>query len=212
MNRRRFLKSFAALPALAVAGSASAAGMCWSHGYNQVCEVGVDLRHFQFAAQPQFQSQWCWAACIAMLFAHHGRSVSQARIVSEVYGAPVNMPAMAGWVIARQLNRPWRDDHGRPFVARLGAAYDADAGHAGLNNHQILSELQAGCPLLMGAGGHAVVLTALRYVATPMGPQIVSGTAMDPWPGRGLRQLAPAELMPMHLGGALRFVATARVG
>ncbi len=208
MDRRRFLRTLTALPALAVAGQA-AAHVCQPHGYHAMsCRVGIDLRQFQYAAQPQFQSQWCWAACISMLFAHHGFAVSQERIVREVYGAPVNMPAMAGAMIAGQLNRPWIDDRGRRFNARLGAAYDFDAGFRNLDNHMILAELAAGRPLVMGTRNHAIVLTALDYIPTPMGPNIIGGMAFDPWPGKGLRQLDHSELMAMHMGGALRFLAT----
>lgn len=211
MDRRHFLRAAGATVLGAWAMRASAAGSCFPQGNGQICDVGVDLRDLMVAAQPQFQSQWCWAACIATLFAHHGHPVQQQRIVSEVYGSPANMPAMAGSVIAQQLNRRWRDDRGQVFQARLGPAYDFDAGYVGIQNAQIIRELIAGNPLVMGAGSHAVVLTALRYFENPWGVQIVGGMAFDPWPGRGVRPLAPAELVPMHLGGALRFLATARV-
>jgi hypothetical protein len=210
MNRRRFLASLATLPALAVAGQSLANG-CRPHGYNTMaCRAAIDLRHFQYAAQPQHRSQWCWAACISMVFAHHGFQVAQERIVREAYGAAVDMPAVAGWVIAHQLNRPWVDDRGRRFAAQLDAAYDADAGHMGINNDIILSELTSGRPLVMGAGSHAMVLTGLDYFATPMGLNITGGTVFDPWPGRGLRALHPSELFARHLGGSLRFLATVR--
>jgi hypothetical protein len=53
--------------------------------------------------------------------------------------------------------------------------------------------------------------TAIQYFATPYGPQIVSIGVFDPWPGTGARGLTPAEMMPAHMGGSLRFLATVRV-
>ena len=56
------------------------------------------------------------------------------RIVSEAYGAPVNMPAGAGRVLARQLHRTWRDGRGVTFDSRVTAAYDADARVVNMSN------------------------------------------------------------------------------
>jgi hypothetical protein len=145
-----------------------------------------------------------------MLFGYYDHPVSQARIVSEVYGAAVNLPAGAGFVIASQLNRGWRDDRGRRFRSRLVAAFDADARVAALNNATIVNALRRGMPLVLGVRGHAVVLTAVEYMPTPLGPYVLKAGVFDPWPGVGPRGLAPDELVPVPLG-SLRFIAEARI-
>ena len=61
-----------------------------SHSSAQgVRRSSVALNRPLFASQQA--SQWCWAASISNLFAYHGHDVSQARIVSEVYGSVANM-------------------------------------------------------------------------------------------------------------------------
>jgi hypothetical protein len=161
-------------------------------------------------AQPQYQSQWCWAASIAMVFRAFGHPVSQARIVNETYGGIVNWPAGSGKVIAQALNRGWRDDAGEAFSSRVVAAYDPQFGIAAISNQQIIQSLAGNMPLVLGARGHAVVLTAVDYVATPI-PQVVAAGAFDPWPGRGLRSLSPDEIVPISLGGSMQFLAEMRV-
>ena len=45
-------------------------------------------------------------------------------------------------------------------------------------------------PLIIGTGGHAVVLTAVTYVQDEWGhSDVTSAIVRDPWPGRG-RQTA----------------------
>ena len=146
-----------------------------------------------------------------MLFAYYGHPVGQSRIVSDVYGAPVNMPAQAGVVMAEQLNRNWVDDKSKSFASRLTGAYDAQAGVLALTNDQIILELDQERPIIIGARTHAMVLTSIQYYATPFGPNIVAGGVFDPWPGVGPRGLQQDELIPAHLGGSLKFVASARV-
>ncbi len=211
-NRRNFLKTLAgsAAGAILFSGTRLFGGTtCDQFGR---CVSAVDFTEFaQEAYQQQQMPEWCWAACISMLFDFYGHAVSQDRIVTEVYGAPVNMPAGYGITIARQLNRVWKDDSGNRFRAILTGAYDADARVNTLTNPMLIGELDGDHPMIIGAGSHAMVLTALQYQATPMGPNVVGGGVFDPWPGRGARGLSRAELFPVERGGSMRFVATARV-
>lgn len=209
MDRRKFLTALLASPLLTAARGADALGACDPTGTQ--CRVSVDLREFHFAQQSQQQSQWCWAACISMLFAHQRRPVQQHRIVSAVYGGPVNMPSLDGMTIARSLNRPWVDDTGRPFQAQLGAVYDAYAGVNAISDRQVIDHLRRGVPLVLGARGHAVILTSVDYIRTPMGPRVIAATAFDPWPGRGHRRLSPDEITPPWNGGSMMFLAMAHI-
>ena len=178
----------------------------------EFCVSQVDFAQFaQDAFQPQQMPEWCWAACISMVFAFYGHAVSQARIVSEVYGAPVNMPAGYGITVARQLNRVWKDDNGSRFRSVLTAAYDADAGVDTLNNAMLISELDGDHPIVIGAGSHAMVLTMMQYAVTQFGPNVRRCGVFDPWPGKGARDLTVPEMVPLRQGGAFRFAATVRV-
>jgi hypothetical protein len=185
---------------------------CQPTPQGQLCISEVDFGSFaQNAYVSQFQSQWCWAACVSMLFRYYKHPVDQRRIVAALYGTTVNLAAGTGWNLANQLNRDWMDDNGKKFSSRVTAAYDFDAGVYGANNNWIISELDRDHPIVIGAGTHAVVGTAIQYYTTPLGPNVVSIGVFDPWPGVGARGLGPQEMVAMNLGGTLRFVATVSV-
>ncbi len=205
-TRRQWIqRSAMTLVGASVGGSALAGTHCQAGPWGHDCRSGIDFRRFyRRAYDTQHASQWCWAACIEMLFAHRGFRVEQPRIVQEAYGGLVNWPA-TGMTMARQLQRPWIDDHGRRFRARITGLYDAHAGIHALNNAGIVGALDAERPLIVGARGHAVVLTQVDHVPTPMGPSIRSAMVFDPWPGRGFRPLMPDELVPLGQGGSLQF-------
>ena len=93
----------------------------------------------------------------------HGYPVDQSRIVSATYGQTVNLPAH-GRQIAAATNRPWQDDRGRTFASHCevlcdSGGYVARPDAAG----QAAQELAQGDPLIIGAAGHAMVLTAMSY-------------------------------------------------
>src|SRR4051794_26288549 len=88
--------------------AASASTTCVQTPAGPLCTAQVDFTRFaQTAFQTQQQTQWCWAASIAMVFSYYGHPVSQSRIVSEAYGGIVNVPALTGSVMAQALNRSW---------------------------------------------------------------------------------------------------------
>lgn len=211
MDRRTFIAALIGIltqPAWTLAKT-----MCRSTSQGQLCTSEVSFNAFhQQAYKLQQKSQWCWAACISMLFTYYGHPVSQRRIVEEVYGNPVNMPAKAGIVMARQLSRQWVDDRGKPFTSTLTAVYDYAYKVFAIDNRRLIRELDGDHPLVIGAGHHAVVLTALNYYRTPRGPWLTSGGVFDPWPGRGPRTLTPREMVFAHRGGLLHFAATIKVG
>jgi hypothetical protein len=178
----------------------------------QICTSQVDFKQFaQEAYQTQKASEWCWAACISMIFAFYDHPVSQERIVSQAYGAIVNWPSGSGSNIARQLNRTWKDDNGDPFRSVLTAAYDAQAYVHALDNNMMIAELDNDHPIVIGAGGHAMVLAMMQYAHTPLGLNVGRCGVFDPWPGRGARDLTPPEMAPVERGGVLQFAATVRV-
>ncbi|MDP1586450.1 MAG: papain-like cysteine protease family protein, partial [Prosthecobacter sp.] len=146
-----------------------------SHGVS-VCEAGLPAAAVRQLAVVQEQSQWCWAASIQMIFAHHGFKVPQQEIVKDGYGLVTNKPAPSGEAMTRALSRPWIDQDDKPFLGRALAS-DALASRFQVSNQKVIAELVAGRPLLMGAIGHAVVLVNLRYERTERGSmRILGGT------------------------------------
>ena len=164
----------------------------------------------EFASQKD--SQLCWAATISNLFAYHGYPVSQERIVTEVYGGVVNMRSGNYSNLSRLLNRPWQDDSGRPFSSRLTAAMDLLNGVVAISNNTIRDALASNKPLVIGTTNHAMLAIGMRYrevgghVAEVLGVDV-----FDPWPGQGFRSARPEEVTPVPRGGALMFIAEARI-
>lgn len=188
MQRRNFIASLCGLTLSGWAGGsvALAEQSCVPLApYLARCTAGIpsDMIH---ASALQESSEWCWAACIEMIFTYYKHRVPQARIVQETWGAIVNMPGMPKQIIA-DLNRPWTDVRGKQFSVS-GDMMTANAANAVL-------DLKDNRPLILGALGHAVVLTALTSdVNTATGAwQVVAATVRDPWPGRGERILSPQE-------------------
>ena len=191
-----------------LAGRPAAAGLACRADprLGEVCRAELAFDDFlQQAYDTQHAEQWCWAACIAMVFAFHGHPVRQERIVAEAYGGAAVGGARPS--IAAQLDRDWIDDGGHRFRSRLSTLFDAYAGDIVLDLSGIIAALQGGEPMILGARDHAVVLTAIDYAATPQGRDAVGGGVFDPWPGRGPRDIAADELVPLARGGSLGFIA-----
>jgi hypothetical protein len=172
--------------------------------------VSIDLRGAVFATQQD--SAWCWAASIANLFAYYGYPVSQARIVSEVYGAPLNMRSGDYSNLARLLHRSWRDDRGRPFTSSLLAALDVPNGIDTMTNDHIRDALNANTPLVVGTTQHAMLVVGMHYTeSNGRVSQVHAVRVFDPWPETGYRNLSAAEMTPATRGGTLLFIALARI-
>jgi len=201
VHRRSFLKSLVPLAGIGFPKMAPARQDCSPY----FCASYIPLNQLEKIYAAQSQSQWCWAASISMIFAYSGHRVSQQRIVKEAYGSVVNMPgnypAMLG-----SLNRGWTDDKGNNFSVSTSSLFAPDLGQTSLTNADLISELEDDNPILFCNLSHAMVLTAMKY--TPAG--VFEAWVMDPWPGKGLRRLTTAEMVPVP-AGQLRFVATVSV-
>lgn len=189
MNRRHLLIGTGAglLAAPSAAWSRLACGPFVPPGIQQ-CEAGIDssVAHVTAAAiGGQHMSQWCWAACIEMVFRYYGLQVPQVQIVQETWGGIVNLPAQPGHILAN-LNRPWIDRTGR----RFGVSGDAVTA----NPITAAQDLSQDMPLIIGTMGHAMVLTSLTYVRDLHGNgNVLAAVTRDPWPGRGRRVLSEQE-------------------
>ncbi|MEZ5666421.1 MAG: papain-like cysteine protease family protein [Alphaproteobacteria bacterium] len=193
LHRRQVLRGIgagSALVGVALATPAAAEKVCGAFdGYGlQQCEAGISREVASATAAAvgsQHLNQWCWAACIEMVFRFHGFHVPQERIVEETWGGIVNMPAWPEQILGN-LNRPWRDDGGRPFEV------ESDAYTA--NEFTAAQDLAENKPLIIGTMGHAMVLTSILYRRDAQGNGEVTGAVVrDPWPGVGRRQLTGME-------------------
>lgn len=179
MNRRDFLKYGASICVVSTFAIDALAGLNCGPIVPpgvQDCRVGIDSNIALKVARIQQQNQWCWAACIEMIFAYNGFSMSQSEIVAATWGGVVNMPA-TDQQIMMDLNRPWRDRNGKTFMTSSSPVYAATAAQELANN----------MPLIICTTGHAMVLTALDFVTnvyTTAG-EVKNAIVRDPWENNG---------------------------
>lgn len=207
MRRRAFLKAAAAL---AVAPSAMAANQVVGNLPNGAIVNRAYVDHPQLVLQQC--PLWCWAASISMIFASHGHPLHQQAIVASTFGGTVCAPSGNPITIAANLSKAWTDDSGDPFQSQVVAAYDAWNGVNTLTNAFIVNQLANDRPLLYCNTHHAMVLVAVDYVNTPMGPNVLAAGVLDPYPtAGGFHPLTAAELRPSQLGGQMTFLAAVDV-
>lgn len=186
MDRRSFFTNAAALltscTAIADAAAAQAAAktVC---GFDKrrkanVCTVRLSgpLQYFP-AKKGGSEVLSCWLACLQMVFKYHGYNVQAATILHDIYGG--NMPK-APWQDLSGFSKGLVDDnhHHLSFSTEKLSVRASDAA-------ELLAENQ---PLIIGAFGHPVVLTAMSYTGDRLGGMtIVDATVLDPAPGKGTR-------------------------
>lgn len=164
-----------------------------------ICSAGLPADSVQQLAVEQEKPEWCWAASISMIFAHHGYTVRQEDIVKDGYGVALNLPAPSGQAMTNALSRAWVDGRARQFQGHA-VATDALSHQFQVSEHKVLAELADGRPLLLGAMRHAVVLVSLTYEKSELGNvRIIGGTVIDPQPGRGVRPLLAGEMKPTYV-------------
>lgn len=165
----------------------------------QRCSAGLLADQMNKMQRTQMKSNWCWAASIAMVFAHHGYQVTQQEVVLHQFG---HLPdrAVIGRDITRILGFGWRDHAGRGFVPST-TVRDRSTGDLQLADAAVVTELAQDRPLIVGAAGHAMVLVAVDYERSADGTtmRIVGGTVIDPAPGKGVRSLTAHELDPGYI-------------
>jgi len=176
----------------------------------QRCSSGLEATQVERIQITQEKDKWCWAASIAMVFAHHGLSVTQGELVLRQFGSLVDR-AISGSTITRLLAAGgWRDRGGRGFLSTATVS-DKTSGRFQLGDQTVVSELAQDRPLILGSDGHAVVLVRVEYErAGKHALRITGGTVIDPMPGRGVRALMAPELDPNYLA-AVSLVGTQSV-
>jgi hypothetical protein len=162
----------------------------------EVCTAGISSITFKQAFQQQ--NEWCWAACISMVFEYYQHSVDQQRIVKETWGTVADMPGMPRDIL-RDLNKRWTDDAGKAFQCQ-GDVFSVNVDTA-------VQDLIDDHPLIIGAMGHATVLTAIiSQVDTATSRyEIQQVIVRDPWPGSGGRRpLSPMEWRGINFAARIR--------
>jgi hypothetical protein len=204
--RRELLTGLAAALILPRRASAEIACQPWGEG-QEVCQAGLKFAPEMTTAEQQCP-YWCWAACIESIFAIDGFRVPQQQIVARVYGGVV-CAAADGPTIARAVSGQWQDDAGRAFNASCDVVIDQQYG-VWRNDAPLLAakELEAGRPLILGALGHAVLLTAMTFGRDAYGnTQVGEMVIRDPWPTNPNRRT-----LSMQEAQQISFLATVQVG
>lgn len=149
--------------------------------------VGIPSEKMEGVVAIQEHSNWCWAACIQMIFQYNELDLSQAEIVRRSFGTDPygNLPNWTGnfEVITRNLNGWNLDNAGAPY--RVSSLMNWGAPPPAY----LIDELTAERPVLVGyrtgpQSGHAVLITAASFIQTPQGPEIQSVVVRDPMPTR----------------------------
>jgi Papain-like cysteine protease AvrRpt2 len=198
MNRRKFLTGLVStsLASLFISNEANAILNClpFQPSGVQHCEAGINSVIADVTAAAvggQHLNEWCWAACIEMVFHYYGLIVPQEEIVRQTWGSIVDLPALPGQILI-DLNRPWVDSYNRAFRVS-GDSYTASHVTAA-------QDLAQDRPLIIATMGHAMVLTGLSYIRDAWGNgEVNAAIVRDPWPGRGHRVLSAQEWFSTNL-------------
>jgi len=204
VERRDVFKGLAAVSALAVSGtclpSAAHAEFACGHYYPfnggmvRQCSVGFPIRS---VTARQECDQWCWAACIEAAFKLHRFSISQEEIVRKVYGPDIPCLPSIGPNIARAVEGYWEDRNGNEFYATIRTHTDIEFGvHDPFALQNASRYLANNVPVIIGALGHATLLTGMSWIEDNFGrQQLTEMVVRDPWPHRqNRRRLSAQEL------------------
>jgi hypothetical protein len=207
ISRRAF--AFGSVAALAAAPSlAFAETSCKDYTSGmRICTVSVDIEPI-IQANPH----WCWAACIAAIFAFNNHEVDQRRIVERALGAPYD-EAISGTQIISVINGQWVDKQGDSFDATAELLWDVQSRYFRPDAmRKARLEMESDNPLIVGALGHTVLLTSLTYRIFDMHAEnkrsdVDRVDIGDPWPGNPrFRALTAVELQQTT------FLASVQVG
>jgi hypothetical protein len=191
---------------------------CIAEGSGQSCDAKIKTGAFSRVSATQKTLLWCWAATLEMIFRWKGKNIRQEDIVIQTFGS-AQVAAANPIVLINAVNRTYRDRSGASFSvsARI---WGPDFGVAQIDNGTLISSLSAERPLVVCNTSHMMALVGINYlrfggaiqvrqawVADPM----ISGSVTDSMGAMklapGFRYLFPPEMIPVTIGGQLRFVA-----
>lgn len=156
------------------------------------CHAGVQFGPRQSARQ--LKPHWCWAACIQTIFATHGFSVPQQRIVEKIFGNLHDQSATAQEILSA-IDGAWEGQNGKSFDAKGFVLWDRVAKFERPDAiAEAAKELENGNPLIFANDIHTMVLTAMTYSEDPDGRIFVESlTVRDPWPYIANRHSLPVD-------------------
>ncbi len=164
--------------------------------------IGIRSSKISTAYTEQRNSQWCWAACIEMVMAFYGASVSQEEVVRRSFGTDPygHLPNFAGSreEISENLDGWGFDSRGETYS--VASIFVDDPGFIPF---LLKDTLEEGYPVIIGYStggsvGHAVLVTAVEYVGQPEDGDfaITKIVVRDPWPGQGRKTYTGSDLGP----------------
>ncbi len=144
--------------------------------------VGIPPNYIRAWARPrevgrQQETNWCWAASVAMVLNFSHVPVTQDEIVKRVFGRKVNEPATMLQIM--QAIDGWRSVYkGKTVVVTAFLEPSSE---------QILQDLYLNYPVILALKignkiGHAVVVTAAKYTLVDGRKRVDYFLVRDPWP------------------------------
>lgn len=112
--------------------------------------------YFEYCFHSQYKDNWCWAACVQMVFSYYGIDISQSRIVRKVYDESYDITANKEDIVS-SING-WHID-GRVVHAKYESYKNAKT---------LIDAIVHGTPIITGLDesryvGHAYVLTHIFF-------------------------------------------------
>lgn len=147
--------------------------------------VGIPGTKLNYISATQEKAHWCWAASIQMVLNYYDIDITQQQIVKRTYGNDMfgDLPDWAASIetIHSNLNNWSVDNKGKTYIV------NAQYGNGAPEPFFLIEELSNQRPVIIGYqsefGGHAVVVTALSYYESALGPVVRSIIVRDPLPG-----------------------------
>ncbi|MFN8255806.1 MAG: papain-like cysteine protease family protein [Bacteroidales bacterium] len=146
--------------------------------------VGIPGSKLNYATSVQKKPLWCWAASIQMVLNYYNVAITQEQIVEQTYGknpdgSIPNLPANLE-TLHRNLNNWGIDNKGKRYFV------NAEFGFGPPEAILLIEELSQKRPVIIGykgnVGHHIVVITALSYYESELGPVINTIIVRDPLP------------------------------
>jgi hypothetical protein len=158
-------------------------------------QIGIPSDLMTYCAAKQEKQNWCWAACIQMVYSTQGIKVSQEDIVEETLGVVLDVPAgpqhfmdaLKGWKPSQSGRKSLEASifEGPPPLSLLTLSLES--------KNPVILALQYPDQEV----GHGVVITAIHLEPGPEGKVLRGVTVRDPAPifaaRKGKRELSPKE-------------------
>lgn len=210
MNRREFVTS-AAILALGGRAFGQQCGPVPGFPYPAVrgCTAEVDI---DAVISTQDCYDYCWAACMHMIFTLNGHTLSQESIARQALNIAEDNPTPCASIggslkFRNALSRKYVDQDGNSFRVKLNAFFDPGNGISTMDNRLVASALSAGRPLIYCNQTHAMVNYKFVYEDGPLGIVPRQVWVVDPWPPNVRKRMLSGPEATGAPIGTMTFVA-----